>query len=190
MVTGAGTRVDRRLAASFADLLEYPSVSPAEAARACEALLRQRSAEAAAAVVPLRELAEESTLGELQEAYTAAFDLDSLSDVEPTCYPYVGHHLFDENHKRSAFLVGLAARYREHGFELERELPDHLAAMLRFVASCPDEALARELLDEAVVPAVARMARAAGAEARTGRERYLLALRALESALSAGGEPA
>jgi nitrate reductase delta subunit len=181
------TVVDRRLAQAFADVLSYPRAPLGDAARACAALAAERTPEAQALLGGFREFVERSSLGELQEAYTAAFDLDSLSDLEPTCYPYVGHHLFDENHKRSAFLVGLNARYAEHGFAVDGELPDHLAVMLRFVAVCDDDQLATELMADAVLPAVQRMAdRREEVTPRTGREHFQFLLRALCLVLAAG----
>jgi nitrate reductase delta subunit len=184
-VSATATTVDRALALAFADLLSYPSGPLGEAVSVCEARAGERSPKAGAMLTGFRVFAESSTLGELQEAYTAAFDLDSLSDLEPTCYPYVGHHLFDENHKRSAFLVGLNSRYREHDFTVEGELPDHLAVMLRFVAGCDDE-LAAELVGDAIVPALQRMARGVHPAPQTGREHYQNLLPALRLVLGVG----
>lgn len=180
--------LDRRLALAFADLLEYPHLPPADALEECTELVGGIP-EAASLVGRFRAFAEGATLGELQEAYTGAFDLDSLSDLEPTCYPYVGHHLFDDNHKRSAFLVALNGHYRRHGFVAEGELPDHLVCVLRFLADCPDEELAEELLDEALLPALERMARAAAAGGSegggaNGRAAYKGLLAALHAALA------
>ncbi len=116
------------------------------------------SEEAAALLRRFGGYAAVTSLGELQEAYTLAFDLDSLSESDPTCYPYVGHHLFEENHKRSAFILGLLERYREHGFADDTgDLPDHLVIVLRFLARCDDDELVAETIDEALLPALARM---------------------------------
>jgi nitrate reductase delta subunit len=186
VVIAVGTKADHRLLAAFADVLDYPHAPIADAVRECESLVSGRSEEAAKLLGGFRDFAEESSLGELQEAYTSAFDLDSMSDLEPTCYPYVGHHLFDENHKRSAFLVGLNERFRAHGFEARGELPDHLVVLLRFLAVCDDDALAGELLHDAVTPGLERMAGKGDAtEAASGRRRYQQVLRALLLALQA-----
>jgi nitrate reductase delta subunit len=188
-VSAATTSIDRELAAVFAEVLSYPREPLDTAAlRECEAFAADRSPEAAELLRAFGRFAERSSLGELQEAYTAAFDLDSLSDLEPTCYPYVGHHLFDENHKRSAFLVGLNARYAEHGFAADGELPDHLAVMLRFVTTCEEEGLVSELVGDAVLPGLQRMAGKGGESPRTGREHYQSLLRALRLTLATGPE--
>ncbi len=191
MVAVASGTSDRAVLEAFADVLDYPRGPLAETVAACEALA-VASPEAVALLAGFRAFAESAELGELQEAYTRAFDLDSMSDLEPTCYPYVGHVLFDDNHKRSAFLVGLNERYRAHGFSAGTELPDHLVVLLRFVAACDDGALARELLDEAIVPALGRMVGKVDVEGtpETGRERYQLVLRALWLALETRQRPA
>jgi len=182
--------LEPELAQAFADVLDYPRAPVDAAARTCERLVAEVSPEAAELLAGFCSFAESRPLGELQEAYTRAFDLDTLSELEPTLYPYVGHHLFDENHKRSAFLVELSARYREHGFSQEGELPDHLVVVLRFVAACDDEELADELVQEALVPALARMKVGAGTAAAgaSGRDRYRQALGALAVLLGAAEE--
>ena len=179
--------LNRALVLAFAELLSYP-YSPIDGdVRACEELARSESEEAAALLGRFRAFAEATPLGELQEAYTLAFDLDSLSESEPTCYPYVGHHLFAENHKRSAFILGLLERYRAHGFDGDAgDLPDHLVVLLRFVAMCDDEELVAETVDEALLPALARMRGTIGdAEPVNGRQRYQQVVSALALALGA-----
>ena len=179
--------LNRALVLAFADVLSYPH-SPIDGdARACEELARGESEEAAVLLRRFGAFAEAAPLGELQEAYTLAFDLDSLSESEPTCYPYVGHHLFDENHKRSAFILGLLERYRAHSFDGDAgDLPDHLVVVLRFVATCDDDELVAETVDEALLPALARMLGTVGsAEPVNGRQRYQQVLHALALALRA-----
>ena len=179
--------LDRALVLAFADVLSYPYSQIDGDIRACEELARGESEAAAALLGRFRAFAEATPLGELQEAYTLAFDLDSLSESEPTCYPYVGHHLFAENHKRSAFILGLLERYLAHGFDGDAgDLPDHLVVLLRFVAMCDDEELVAETVDEALLPALARMRGTIGdAEPVNGRQRYQQVVSALALALGA-----
>ena len=177
--------IDRRVLGLFAGILDYPEAGIVETARACEETIREDAPEAAVLLAEFAAFAAERPLGELQELYTAAFDLDTLSDLDATCYPYVGHHLLGESHKRSAFLVGLAERFRAHGFEAGTELPDHLVVLLRFAAACPDDELVDELVDDAIVPALERMTGGAGdiEGPQSGRRVYLRALLALRLAL-------
>ena len=97
------------LSGAFADLLSYPHDSPLAAARRCAAVAGESSEEAGRLVEAFVSLAESAELGELQEAYTRTFDLDTLLRAEPTCHPYVGHYLFEGGvHKyRPDFLVRL-----------------------------------------------------------------------------------
>lgn len=179
--------LNRELVLSFAEVLSYPFGPIAADVKACEELARGESEAAAALLGRFGAYVAAAPLGELQEAYTLAFDLDSLSESEPTCYPYVGHHLFDENHKRSVFILGLIERYRTHGFRGDAgDLPDHLVAILRFVAMCDDEELVAETVDEALLPALARMRGTIGdAEPVNGRQRYQQVVSALALALEA-----
>jgi nitrate reductase delta subunit len=180
---------DRELLAAFADALAYPYGPIDEQVGHCQAEAAGLSPEAAEMLEPFRAFAETATLGQLQEAYTSAFDLDSLSDLEPTCYPYVGHHLFDENPKRSAFILGLNERYRRFGFAADGELPDHLIVILLFASECEDDEIVDEILSDAVVPALRGMVghHAPTEEPRTARERYQLVLAALLATLEAQG---
>lgn len=182
----------QELTLAFAAALGYPHEPPAPAARACAEVSRARSAEAAGLLEAFAALAEAESLGTLQEEYTRAFDLDTMSRSEPTCYPYVGHYLFEESHKRGAFILGLLQRYRAAGFEDDSDLPDHLLVLLRFLSVCSDDELSDELVDDAILPALARMT-LLGAEgeerASTGRNAWLGVLRALELSLAADRPP-
>jgi nitrate reductase assembly molybdenum cofactor insertion protein NarJ len=177
------------LAGAFADVLSYPHESPAAAARRCAGAARVRDAEAGRLLESFAGLAEAGPLGALQEAYTRTFDLDTLSRSEPTCYPYVGHYLFDESHKRGAFIVELRKRFRAHGFEDGSDLADHLVVLLRFLSVCSDEGLADEIVDDAILAALRKMRplreTAAAAGGPTLRDAYLGVLAALELSLGA-----
>ncbi|HET8724446.1 MAG TPA: nitrate reductase molybdenum cofactor assembly chaperone [Anaeromyxobacteraceae bacterium] len=141
----------RRVFGAFAELLSYPVSDPAPAARRCRELLSGRSADALGAFVSR---AERARPHEMEEAYSSTFDLD------PSCAPYVGHHLAGETPKRGIFMARLADAYREDGFEggaPSGELPDHLAVVLRYLAAVPSGARRQALLEDALVPALDRM---------------------------------
>lgn len=141
----------QRLFRLFADLLEYPQSDLSESVRECEALISPGNPEAAALLDPLRSFVADAPLGDIQELYTRTFDLDA------TYHPYVGHHLFGESYKRSAFMVGLKERYKAYDFVVEGELPDHLAVMLRYLSLCEDDVQVAEIIRDAMVPALERM---------------------------------
>jgi len=178
------------LAGAFAAVLTYPLLPPAGDVRAAAKATGEWSSEAEALLDAFAALAETTELGELQEAYTRTFDLDTLARAQPTCYPYVGHYLFEESHKRGAFIVELRHRFRAAGFEPDGgELADHLVVLLSFLAVCDDEELAGELLDDAILPALARISALPGGPRAEGplelATAYRTVLAALELALRA-----
>lgn len=143
--------VIRRLCQLFADLLTYPTAELGQQARECAQLLAGVDMEAAGHLWAFVAWADETPLGRQEEIYTGTFDLQVV------CYPYVGYQLFGESYKRGAFLVKLKEAYRARGFMAEDELPDHLAVMLRFLATMDDEEAARDLASECLLPALERM---------------------------------
>jgi len=131
----------------FARILDYPREGLVEALRACEALAPN---EARVYLQQFREFAEAVPLGQLQEIYSGTFDFNTIC-------PYVGHYLFGESYKRSAFLVELKKHYLAEGFEVGAELPDHISLILRFLAVCEDVQFREELIVEALQPALRKM---------------------------------
>lgn len=142
---------DPRVFQLLADLLDYPRPGLGPVAERCAALLAEQVPEAAALLLDFSAFATDSPPARLEETYTGLFELDASH------HPYVGYHLFGESYKRSAFLVGLKDRYRHYGIECGAELPDHLAVVLRFLAVNEDPAENRELIVEALHPALGRM---------------------------------
>lgn len=179
----AGARRAQRVLELFAELLEYPWRSPADAVAECQALLAAEEPEAAARLARFRAFVERTPLGRIQEIYGSIFELS------PSCPPYVGYHLLGETYKRSAFLVGLRERYATQDYRVEGELPDHLAVMLRFLARAGDGETSRELVTDALLPALERMRTVRDDAVAKGRRRvgaaaYADVLRALTLMLS------
>ncbi len=154
-------------ARAFADLLSYPAADLAARVDACVAALSGDGgigrARVNAADEPVRDLlafrSEAVRLGvaRLEEAYTAAFDLD------PACSLAVGHHVFGENARRSVFMARLAEMYRDAGVPpAEGELPDHLPAVLRYLDAGPPGTVMDDLVADAVVPALERVSESLG----------------------------
>lgn len=180
--------IEGRVLRLFAQILEYPQAGLIGAVRECQALASMTSPQAAALLGQFAAFVEKAPLGRLEEVYTGSFDLDAA------CHPYVGYHLFGESYKRSVFLLGLKERYRAHGFDATDELPDHIAVMLNFLATCGDAALAGELIHEALVPALEPMAgQGDAAEAqpkqRNGGRNYQQVLQALRLVLQQSAPP-
>ena len=135
----------------FAHLLTYPLAGVSDAAATCEALLTPDHARAAACLREFRKGVTGNSISRLQEIYTVTFDLDAL------CHPYVGHHLFGESYKRSAFMLGLKERYQKVGLATGSEVADHVALLLRFLSLCDETGERDALVQDALIPALHEM---------------------------------
>ena len=72
------------------------------------------------------------SLIQVQESYTALFDIDPKTTMNMT------HHAFGDNEKRAAALAHLQHNYEQAGWErITGELPDYLPMMLEFLSICP-----------------------------------------------------
>ena len=134
---------------SFADLLAYPRGRVAEAALHC--LAQMEESPGAPALKRFAEWAERARPGEIEEVYSATFDLT------PVCPPYVGHHICPDPARRNLFLGALAAVYSGEGFQPREELGDHVCEVLRFLAVARDTEIRLELLRDGLLPALERM---------------------------------
>ena len=146
MVTVSNEPTAKRIWELFAELLDYPRVSPVEMLEECRTLTGKMSREAEASLTEFQGFARTATLGLLQEEYTRAFDMDESHSL------YVGYHLLGESYKRSALLLEFKERYRAHGMEVAGELTDYLPVVLRFLAMCDDQNLTDEIVGEAIWP--------------------------------------
>ncbi len=137
----------------FADLLEYPrpDLDVARAARECRALVAQESADAAVLLDEFISFAERTPRDTIEEIFSATFDLNA------SCHPYVGYHMFGESYPRSLFMVELKDRYRGHDFYHGVELPDHIAVLLRFLSTCCDAEEREEIARDAILPTLGPM---------------------------------
>ncbi|MBI4317456.1 MAG: nitrate reductase molybdenum cofactor assembly chaperone [Chloroflexi bacterium] len=142
---------ERRILGLFADILDYPKPGLDAVVRESESLLSSRSPEAAALLNGFGAIVSETPPENLEEVYTGTFDLNA------TCYPYVGFHLFGESYKRSVFMLELKQRYRADGFGIGAELPDHMSMLLRYLSICDDEEAVRDIIQEALLPVLSTM---------------------------------
>jgi len=159
----------------MADALDYPGANWPAVLAACRAAAAPGS-ELAAFVAAVADL----PLGRLQELYTAAFDL------QPDLSLNAGHHVFGEDYARSLLLVRLKEMFAARAFEPEnRELPDHACLLLRFLARGEDTPEMRELAEDCLAPAVARL----GERLEAAHHPYRHLARAIAAALPPPGAP-
>lgn len=92
-------------------------------------------------------------LADREILYTSTFDL------APSCSPYLGVHLFEEdNLGRGRLMIGLRSSYVAGGIDPGAELPDHIALVLAFAPRFSLEEWP-DLVRLILLPALERMER-------------------------------
>jgi nitrate reductase assembly molybdenum cofactor insertion protein NarJ len=144
---------ETRVFGLFADLLEYPrpDVDIVQSASECRDLVAERSPDAAALLGEFIAFAERTPRDTIEEIFSATFDLNA------SCHPYVGYHMFGESYPRSLFMLELKDRFRSQNFDNGIELPDHIGVLLRFLSACSDEDLRDEIARDAILPTLGPM---------------------------------
>lgn len=90
-------------------------------------------------------------LADREILYTSTFDL------APSCSPYLGVHLFEEdNLARGRLMIGLRSSYVAGGVDPGVELPDHIALVLAFATRYSQEEWP-DLVSLILLPALERM---------------------------------
>lgn len=135
----------------FAELFSYPKADLARTVAACSELLREEQSSASAALERFAGFLQNQTATRIEEVFTATFDL------QPVCHPYVGYQLCGENQQRGMFLMQLNQLYRRHGFVPGVELSDHLSTLLRFIGTLAPQDCSRELIEDGLLPALAKI---------------------------------
>ncbi len=136
----------------LARLLQFPTQKTEEYAYRSLDILKQFDR----SLVPVMEdfiaFINKEGLERLQDIYTYTFDL------QPPAPPYVGHHIFGEDYRRSYFMVGLKEAYKTYGYSYnENELPDHISVVLEFIPLYENEEEKGDLINLCLIPAVEKM---------------------------------
>jgi nitrate reductase molybdenum cofactor assembly chaperone NarJ/NarW len=114
--------------------LDYPSQETiAGISRAAQSLSSEEP-EAAEQLRIMQAAIADMTLDYLQEIYTRTFD------IAPLCVPYLTSYIYGpESFERGDVMAKLAACFETRGFDPGKELPDHVAVLMRFCAQLNDE---------------------------------------------------
>ncbi len=134
----------------FAEILDYPAHSIAGQIDDCAAELAEKFPEPLARMSDFQDAIAGLSLGQLQEAYTNAFDL------WPDCTPNLGYHLFGDDGRRGLFLAELKGRMEVRGVALGVELPDHISLVLRYLDAAEEDR--SPVIEDCLLPAISRMA--------------------------------
>jgi nitrate reductase delta subunit len=144
--------------------LDYPDAALVEALPEIEALLQPMgTAELKGPLVAFAANLKAQPLLSIQEAYTAAFDLDPAASLNLAC------HLAGAREEQGRVMSELVDHYHRSGFEVAgRELPDYLPLLLEWIGAsgtapdaAPGTALQRCL---ATLPAIAAHLRQGGSD--------------------------
>ena len=163
---------------AFAEVLDYPACGLED--RLSEIALE--CPEARTSIEAFQNATREKSIQELQEIYINAFDL------RPDCTPNLGYHLFGDDGRRGLFLAELKGRMEASGIDLGSELPDHLSLVLRYI-DCVEEERA-PLIEDCMLPALARVAEILDATENPYRHAVRALLSFLERERAVLSEPA
>lgn len=148
----------RAIYVEFARLLSYPGEALPGRAASLAIRLSGQSVAAGRALEQFAEHMEALSPGQAREQYTRAFDLS------PLAVPYLSVYLFGaENPQRGQFMAGFSGAYAEAGHDTDGELPDHLAVVLAYAATAPEDTW--EEIERLCLPAPLKLMRLALGEA-------------------------
>jgi nitrate reductase molybdenum cofactor assembly chaperone NarJ/NarW len=181
-VTAPVTSGCREALRSLAPLFAWPGLACAdEVGRAVE--LARVDAEAARELESFTEEICRLPLADREILYTSTFDL------APSCSPYLGVHLFEEdNLARGRLMIGLRSSFVAGGIDPGIELPDHIALVLGFATRYSHEEWP-ELVRLILLPALEGMERAL-ADTKNPYRHLVSAARRLCLAAAGEGETA
>ncbi len=146
----AGTKKGIALA-QLGQLLDYPDGDYLSNMEKLSASILSAYPKAAKQLQKFQAMGKGMAQGEMEELYTRTFDLAALAS------PYITGYIYgDENFDRGTLMATLSENYAQLGFDLEGELPDHLAVMLRFSSWLDGETL-DELISYCLLKPVAEM---------------------------------
>ena len=137
---------------AIARLFRYPGDDCASDTRVLAERLHAEGSQAARAMHEFAGYTSRTSLHELEETYTRTFDLN------PSCSPEIGWHLFGEEYVRGLFMVQMRMEMKQRGLEETGELPDHVVHVLAVLGAMDDQP-ARELARACLAPAIGRMLR-------------------------------
>jgi nitrate reductase molybdenum cofactor assembly chaperone len=167
--------------ASLAPLFSWPDASFADRLRRASEDAAAASSPAARALVAFAGETRALGLGALESLYTSTFDL------APSCSPYLGVHLFDEeNQSRARLMIGLRSAYAKRGVELNGELPDHIALVLAFAPHFEADEWC-DLVSLILTPALGTMDKTLASTTNPYRHLIGAALRLARTAAEGGG---
>ncbi len=162
--------------ASVAPLLQYPREDFIVSLNAAIAELKLLYPQASRPLIEFKCKVIDLSPEELEEIYTRTFDL------APLCIPYLSSYIYgDENYERGTLMSRLSERYQECNFDMQGELPDHIALILSFAPHCEESEL-DELIEFCLAKALATMTDSL----KENENLYYLVLKTAQEIIEAG----
>jgi nitrate reductase delta subunit len=135
---------------AVAFLFRYPDRDTPGRLEACARAAGEAVPEGARLVAEFRREVDPLSPEAQQELFTRTFDLD------PSCSPELGWHLFGEQYERGLFLAKMRRLLRSLGLPESSELPDHLCHVFVALGRMEVEAAA-EFAWACVLPALGKL---------------------------------
>ena len=135
----------------LAGLFTYPDANFVGNVLATQTLLDNNCVQAAEQLRPFSQLAEQTSLVDLEELYTRSFDVQAVTTLD------LGYVLFGDDYKRGELLVKLNAEHNEVGVDCGTELSDHLTNILKLLNAMQKPELREELVVKIIAPALQKI---------------------------------
>lgn len=135
----------------LADLFRYPDGGYPQKVKDIQDFLNDNYPEAGEDIDKFVELLPAHDLNKMEELYIRTFDVQSITTLD------IGYILFGDDYKRGELLANLNREHRQADNDCGTELSDHLPNLLRLISKLDDRELIIEMIEELLVPALAKM---------------------------------
>lgn len=135
----------------LADLFQYPDGEYPQKVKGVQDFLNKSYPEAGEDIDKFAELLPSHDLNKMEELYIRSFDVQSITTLD------IGYVLFGDDYKRGELLANLNREHGQADNDCGSELGDHLPNLLRLISKLDDRELIVEMIEELLVPALAKM---------------------------------
>lgn len=135
----------------LADLFQYPDGGYQQKMKVIQNFLNDNYPEADEDIDTFVELLPADDLNTMEELYIRSFDVQSITTMD------IGYILFGDDYKRGELLANLNREHKQTDNDCGSELGDHLPNLLRLISKLDDQELIVEMIEELIVPALAKM---------------------------------
>lgn len=137
--------------ALLAGLYQYPDGGYPQKVKDIQDFIDNNYPEAGEDIDTFVELLPAGDLNKMEELYIRSFDVQSVTTLD------IGYVLFGDDYKRGELLANLNREHRQADNDCGSELGDHLPNLLRLISKLDDRELVVEMIEELLVPALAKM---------------------------------